>query len=48
MQEKRIPMLEQFHLIYQPYIEDVMDVVVDGYYGYRCIAALLEAIDIYC
>jgi len=23
------------------YIEDVMDVVVDGHYGYRCIIALL-------
>jgi len=41
MQEKRIPMLEQFHPICQPYIEDVMDVVVDGHDRYKCIAALL-------
>jgi len=41
MQEKRIPMLEQFHLICQPYIEDVVDVVADEHCGYRCITALL-------
>ena len=39
MQEMRRPMLEQFHPICQSYIEDVVDVVADGHYRYRCIAA---------
>ena len=34
-------MLEQFNPIFQPYIVDVVDVVVDGHCGYKCIAALL-------
>jgi len=41
IQEKIIPMLEQFNPIFQPYIVDVVDVVVDGHCGYKCIAALL-------
>ncbi|XP_014489909.1 uncharacterized protein LOC106752688 [Vigna radiata var. radiata] len=36
-----IPLLNQFHLICQPYIVDVVDVVADGHCGYRCIVALL-------
>jgi len=34
-------MLDQFHPICHPYIVNVVDVVVDGYCGYICIAALL-------
>ena len=45
IQEKRIPMLEQFHPICQPYILDVVDVVVDGHCGYRCIVSLLGIFD---
>jgi len=41
IQEKIIPMLEQFNPVFQPYIVDVVDVVADGHYGYRCIVALL-------
>ncbi|XP_014511731.1 uncharacterized protein LOC106770434 [Vigna radiata var. radiata] len=36
-----VPFLNQFHLICQPYIVNVVDVVADGHCGYRCIAALL-------
>ncbi|XP_052723780.1 uncharacterized protein LOC128193735 [Vigna angularis] len=38
---RTIPMLNQFHSICHPYIVDVVDVVVDGHCGYRCIAAML-------
>jgi len=42
IQEKIIPMLEQFNHVFQPYIVDVVDVVADGHCGYRCTAALLD------
>ncbi|XP_027926093.1 uncharacterized protein LOC114183319 [Vigna unguiculata] len=41
IEEKVIPMLEQFNPVFHPYILDVVDVVADGHCGYRCIAALL-------
>ncbi|XP_027941045.1 uncharacterized protein LOC114194832 [Vigna unguiculata] len=41
IQEKIIHMLEQFNLVFQPYIMDFVDVVADGHCGYRCTAALL-------
>jgi len=41
IQEKVIPMLEQFNHVFHPYILDVVDVVADGHCGYRCIVALL-------
>jgi len=41
IQEKIIPMLEQFNPVFQPYIVDVVDVVADGHCGYRCITELL-------
>ena len=34
-------MLDQFHLCIQDSIENIIDVKVDGNYGYRAIAALL-------
>ena len=34
-------MIDQFHVICHPYIFDVVDVIVDGHCGYRCIVALL-------
>jgi len=40
-QQSEIPMLDQFHPIYHPYIVNVVDVVIDSHCGYRCIAALL-------
>ena len=39
--ESPILMLDQFHLICHPYIVNIVNVVVDGHYGYRCIATLL-------
>ncbi|XP_027940130.1 uncharacterized protein LOC114194217 [Vigna unguiculata] len=41
IEEKVIPMLEQFNPVFHPYILDVVDVVADDHCGYRCIAALL-------
>ncbi|XP_047149552.1 uncharacterized protein LOC124821675 [Vigna umbellata] len=41
MQRRRVPMINQFHPICQPYILNVVDVVVDGQCGYRCIVASL-------
>lgn len=41
MQRRRVPMIEQFHLICHPHILNVVDVVTDGHYGYGCIAASL-------
>ena len=40
-EESAIPMLNHFHPIYHPYIVNVVDVVVDGHCGYKCIVALL-------
>jgi len=34
-------MLDQFHPICHGYIVNVVDVVVDGHYGYKCIVVLL-------
>ena len=41
MKQKRILMIDQFHVICHPYILDVVDVIANGHCGYRCIAALL-------
>ncbi|XP_052723733.1 uncharacterized protein LOC128193696 [Vigna angularis] len=41
MKKRRVPMIDQFHSTTHPFIVDVVDVVVDGHCGYRCIAALL-------
>ena len=41
MQQKRILMIDQFHVICHPYILDVVDVIANGHCGYKCIAALL-------
>jgi len=41
IQRQNIPMLDQFHLCIQDSIENIIDVKVDGNYGYRAIAALL-------
>ncbi|XP_014522491.1 uncharacterized protein LOC106778994 [Vigna radiata var. radiata] len=41
MQRRRVPMINKFHPIFQPYILNVVDVVVDGHCGYRCIVASL-------
>jgi len=40
-QQSGIPMLDQFHPICQAYIVNVLNMVVDGHCGYRCIATLL-------
>lgn len=39
MQQRKIPMLDQFYLICHPYI---VDVVTDDHSRYRCITVLLE------
>jgi len=41
MQQKRILLVDQFHVICHPNILDVVDVIADGHCRYRCIAALL-------
>ncbi|XP_052734054.1 uncharacterized protein LOC128196611 [Vigna angularis] len=41
VKKRRVPMIDQFHSTTQPFIVDVVDVVADGHYGYRCIVALL-------
>ncbi|BAT99706.1 hypothetical protein VIGAN_10121400 [Vigna angularis var. angularis] len=41
MQRRRVPMIDQFHLICHPFIGYVVDVVVDSHCGYRCISASL-------
>ncbi|XP_052728511.1 uncharacterized protein LOC128195308 [Vigna angularis] len=40
-QRRRVPMINQFHPICQPYILNIVDVVADGHCGYRCIASSL-------
>ncbi|XP_052728537.1 uncharacterized protein LOC108327432 [Vigna angularis] len=40
-QRRRIPMINQFHPICQPYILNIVDVVANGHCGYRCIATSL-------
>ncbi|XP_047155305.1 uncharacterized protein LOC124826518 [Vigna umbellata] len=42
VKKRRVSMIDQFHSTTHPFIMDVVDVVVDGHCGYRCIAALLE------
>jgi len=41
LSQKVVPMLDQFHLICHPFIEEAVDVKVDGNCGYRSIVALL-------
>ncbi|XP_047156691.1 uncharacterized protein LOC124827635 [Vigna umbellata] len=41
VKKRRVPMIDQFHSTTHHFIVDVVDVVVDGHCGYRCIVALL-------
>lgn len=37
VQQRRVPILDQFHPIFQPHIVDVVDVVADDHCSYKCI-----------